>query len=87
MPAHISPEIKLFMQTAADGDRCRLIASLKRQADARDLVRLASSAGCRVRQHSGDLVTLECDRAALEQLARWPGLLSLEMSRPLLPEE
>lgn len=87
MPAHLSPELKLFMQTAADGDRCQLIASLRRQADAGELIRLASSTGCRVRQHSGELVTLECDRTALEHLIRWPGLHSLEMSGPLFPEE
>ena len=87
MPAHLSPELKLFMKTASDGERCRLIASLKRNADAEDLARLAGSTGCEVRQHRGELMTLECDRAALEQLARWPGLRSLEMSGPLFPEE
>ena len=43
MPAHLSPELKLFMQTAADGERCRLIASLKRNANAGDLARLTGT--------------------------------------------
>lgn len=87
MPAHLSPELKLFMQTAADDERCQLIVSLKHSTDAVDLTRLAASTGCDVRQHSGELLTLECDRAALEKLARWPGLRSMELSGPLFPEK
>ena len=87
MPVHLSPQLKLFMSTASEQDRCLLIASVKRHAVGGHLASELRAAGYVVRYSSGELLTLECGRDELKQLIRWPGLRSLELSSPLLPEQ
>ncbi len=84
MPAHLSPDVKLFLQ-ASTPDAARFLIALDRTMRVDDQ-RFVESTGCRVRGSVGDVMTLECDRAALRKLLAWPRLLSVEISAPLYPE-
>lgn len=84
MPAHLSPDTKLFLEGGTPGT-ARFLVALDRAARRED-ERYIESTGCRVRSSVGDVLTLECDRAALLALMAWPRLLSVELSAPLHPE-
>ena len=84
MAAHLSPDVKMFLQDSAPST-VRLMVALDRAARADDERHVAST-GCKLRSSIGDVMTLECDRNALRILLSWPRLLSVELSGPLYPE-
>jgi hypothetical protein len=84
MAAHLSPDVKMFLQDSAPSTVC-LVVALDRAARADD-ERHVESTGCKLRGSVGDVMTLECDRTALRNLLAWPRLVSVELSGPLYPE-